>query len=64
MDHITIKKPHPKGRLFFKMDLHSDLAAGVYLRPPHLRGFCSGGSKAILCTGDQHYVPYTLLLTS
>jgi hypothetical protein len=31
MDQITIKKPNPKGRLFLKIDLERDLAAGVYL---------------------------------
>jgi hypothetical protein len=30
MDQITIKTPNPKGRLFLKIDLERDLAAGVY----------------------------------
>jgi hypothetical protein len=31
MDQITKKTPNPKCRLFFKIDLQRDLAAGVYL---------------------------------
>jgi hypothetical protein len=31
MDKITIKTPNPKGRLFCKLYLSRDLAAGVYL---------------------------------
>jgi hypothetical protein len=31
MDQITIKTPNPKCRLFLKIDLLRDLAAGVYL---------------------------------
>ncbi len=31
MDQITIKTPNPKCRLFLKIDLKRDLAAGVYL---------------------------------
>jgi hypothetical protein len=30
MDQLTIKTPNPKGRLFLKIDLLWDLAAGVY----------------------------------
>jgi hypothetical protein len=31
MDQMTIKTPNPKFRLFLKIDLERDLAAGVYL---------------------------------
>jgi hypothetical protein len=31
MDQISIKTPNPKGRLFVKLYLYRDLAAGVYL---------------------------------
>jgi hypothetical protein len=31
MDQISMKKQNPKCRLFLKIDLYRDLAAGVYL---------------------------------
>jgi hypothetical protein len=31
MDQITIKTPNPKCRLFLKIDLERELAAGVYV---------------------------------
>ncbi len=30
MDKITRKTPNPKGRLFLKIDLERDLAAGIF----------------------------------
>ncbi len=43
MDQIAIKIPNPKCRLFLKIDLVSDLAAGVYLsEAPLILGFCLG----------------------
>jgi hypothetical protein len=46
MDQITIKTPNPKGRLFFKIDLEWDLAAGVYLyETPFSPGFLFGVVK-------------------
>jgi hypothetical protein len=53
MDQISIKTPNPKGRLFFKIDLLRDLAAGVYLSEapsPPLLGFCLGWSSNFVCS--------------
>ncbi len=58
MDQITAKTQNPKGRLFYKIDLLRDLAAGVYLSEAHcppwfmfgvLKEFCRFGTGQIHC---------------
>jgi hypothetical protein len=52
MDQITTKTPNPKGRLFWKIDLLRDFAAGVYLSPPPLLDFCFGVVKQFCRFGN------------
>ncbi len=66
IDQITIKTPNPKGRLFLKIDLERDLAAGVYLSeapsPPRflfgvVKQFCRLG----ICSNTQCITPVDAL---
>ena len=45
MDQIPIKTPDPKGRLFLKIELLRDLAAGAYLSEAPLLDFCLGSES-------------------
>jgi hypothetical protein len=48
MDQINIKTPNPKGRLFLKIYLQRDLAAGVYLSEAPFPPIFVWGGKTIL----------------